>query len=74
MKRSELTRIINEELARINEKSNVEIESAAKTFIVDVLKLGTRNNIFDMFINKHKLNRDILSDLVSEVGKQLINR
>jgi hypothetical protein len=46
-------------------------EQDADKFIADVLKLGSKSNLFDNFLKKEKISPDELSILVSLVGKRL---
>jgi hypothetical protein len=46
-------------------------EKDAKLFISSVLKLGSRDNIFDKFMKKNKIRSDELITLVNLVGKEL---
>lgn len=44
----------------------------AKLFISSVLKLGSRDNIFDKFMKKNKIKSDELVTLVNLVAKELL--
>lgn len=71
--KSQLREIIREELNQIEEaelRTNVTT-SDADNFISDVLKLGSKNNIFDMWMKKNKISPNELSTLVSLVTAQL---
>ncbi len=46
-------------------------QSDAKKFITHALKLGTKNNLFDKFINDNKINESELSELVKMVSIEL---
>jgi hypothetical protein len=45
--------------------------SDAKDFITTVLKLGSKQNIFDTYINKNGIKPDQLSDLIKQVIDEL---
>lgn len=62
MKKSELRNIIKEEIS---------INNHAKKFVTDVLKLGSKANIFDIYIKKNKMNPSDLSDFVAAVANEL---
>jgi hypothetical protein len=73
LNKSELREIIREELNQIEEvdlRSNVTTSDADK-FILDVLRLGTKNNLFDMWMRKNKISPNELSTLVGLVTTQL---
>lgn len=54
-----------------NESKDVVSTIEADKFIADVLKLGSRDNLFDKFIKKEKINPDELSALVGIVADRL---
>jgi len=54
-----------------NESKDVVSTIEADQFISDVLKMGSRDNLFDKFIKKEKINPDELSMLVSLVADRL---
>lgn len=75
IKKSQLKEIIREELSNVtlNEVNFREVtERDAKDFISDVLKLGSKANIFDVYMKKNKINPDDLFKLVTLVGKELL--
>jgi hypothetical protein len=45
--------------------------SDAKDFITTVLKLGSKQNLFDTYINKNGIKPDQLSDLIKQVIDEL---
>ena len=45
--------------------------SDAKDFVTDVLKLGSKQNLFNGYIKKHGIKPDQLSDLVNQVIDEL---
>lgn len=53
---------------QINEKELRKVEpSDANDFINDVLKLGSKQNLFDTFMKKNGIDPDELSVLVNQV-------
>ena len=53
---------------QINEKELRKVEpSDANDFINDVLKLGSKQNLFDTFMKKNGISPDELSALVNQV-------
>jgi hypothetical protein len=53
---------------QINEKELRKVEpSDANNFINDVLKLGSKQNLFDTFMKKNGISPDELSVLVNQV-------
>jgi hypothetical protein len=53
---------------QINEKELRKVEpSDANDFINDVLKLGSKQNLFDTFMKKNGISPDELSVLVNQV-------
>ena len=73
MKRSELKQIIREE-AREIVNENIPSERDADGFIRDVLKLGSKDNLFDKYMKSKKLNSNELSTLVELVADKLKNK
>jgi demethoxyubiquinone hydroxylase (CLK1/Coq7/Cat5 family) len=69
MKKSELRQLIREEI----EKETSHLDSHADTFIRDVLKLGSKNNIFDSYLNRKNIRPELLSDFVYIVAKKILN-
>jgi len=69
MKKSELRNIIKEELGILSEDNS--LINHAKKFTTDVLKLGSKDNIFDIYIKKNKMNAADLSEFVAAVAKEL---
>ena len=57
----------------INEaKESRDLESSdAKDFVTEVLKLGSKQNLFDSYIKKNGIKPDQLSDLVNQVIDEL---
>jgi hypothetical protein len=57
----------------INEaKESRDLETSdAKDFVTDVLKLGSKQNLFDAYIKKNGIKPDQLSDLVNQVIDEL---
>lgn len=68
--KKQLKEIIREELNTITENKNVTKMDADK-FISDVLKLGSKNNLFDTFMKREGISSDQLFSLVSLVVEQL---
>lgn len=68
--KKQLKEIIREELNSITENKNVTKMDADK-FISDVLKLGSKNNLFDTFMKREGISSDQLFSLVSLVVEQL---
>ncbi len=68
--KKQLKEIIRDELNTITENKNVTKMDADK-FISDVLKLGSKNNLFDTFMKREGINSDQLFSLVSLVVEQL---
>ena len=52
----------------LNEEYINSLEMAAKDFIKNTLKLGTKENMFDAYMTKHKIERDNLRDFIDTVG------
>ena len=56
----------------INEKELRSLDTMdASNFIEDVLKLGSKQNLFDSYIKKNGIKPDELSDLVNRVIDEL---
>ena len=68
--KKQLKEIIRDELNTITENKNVTKMDADK-FISDVLKLGSKNNLFDAFMKREGISSDQLFSLVSLVVEQL---
>ncbi|MCK9575736.1 MAG: hypothetical protein WC979_02530 [Candidatus Pacearchaeota archaeon] len=45
----------------------VDLHFKAKMFCQEVLKLGTKNNLFDTYMKSHQINPDDLSDFMVAV-------
>ena len=73
MKKSELRQLIREE-ARGIVNENIPSERDADGFIRDVLKLGSKDNLFDKYMKSKKLNSNELSTLVELVADKLKNK
>lgn len=71
--KSKLKEIIKEELKSVNEARTVT-KMDADNFISDVLKLGSKNNLFDSFMKREGISQDQLFSLVSLVTDQLKNK
>ena len=70
MKLHELRQIIREEVrGELNE--SIPSEKDADGFIRDVLKLGSRENLFDKYMKRNKISADELSTLVGLVADRL---
>ena len=70
MKVSQLRQMIREEVRGvINE--NIPSERDADMFIGQVLKLGSKDNLFDKYMKSKKINPDELSTLVGLVADRL---
>lgn len=70
MKLHELKQLIREEVRGvINE--NIPSERDADMFISQVLKLGSKDNLFDKYMKSKKINPDELSTLVGLVADRL---
>jgi len=52
-------------------KESEEISELTNDFIKEVLKAGSRDNLFDKFLKKKNKSPELLSDLVKEVTKRL---
>lgn len=66
MKKSELQEIIREEISKkLNE--DTKVSNLANGFIQDVLKMGSRENLFDAYLKKNKVKDDLLNELIIEV-------
>ena len=52
----------------LNEEYIYSLEKAAKDFIKNTLKLGTKENMFDAYMAKHEIGRDNLRDFIDTVG------
>jgi len=64
---------------RENEKSVKESKDVISTidadkFISEVLKMGSRDNMFDKFMKKEKINPNELTPLVNLVAQRLIEK
>ena len=56
----------------LNEKELRSLDTLdASNFIEDVLKLGSKQNLFDSYIKKNGIKPDELSDLVNRVIDEL---
>jgi hypothetical protein len=52
----------------INEKELRDLQpSDSNDFVTDVLKLGSKQNLFDSYMKKNGIKPDQLSDLVNQV-------
>ena len=70
MKLQELRQMIREEVRGvINE--NIPSERDADMFISQVLKLGSKDNLFDKYMKSKKINPDELLTLVGLVADRL---
>jgi hypothetical protein len=70
MKLQELRQMIREEVRGvINE--NIPSERDADMFISQVLKLGSKDNLFDKYMKSKKINPDELSTLIGLVADRL---
>ena len=70
MKLQELRQLIREEAKGvINE--NIPSEKDADDFISQVLKLGSKDNLFDKYMKAKKMNPNELSTLVGSVADRL---
>jgi nucleoid DNA-binding protein len=67
MKKSELRQIIREEL----KNSSSPTQSDVKEFITQVLKVGTKQNLFDSFLKRKNINSNELSTFVKMVADEL---
>ena len=72
MKKSELRQLIREELT--DNGKHGELESKANEFIRNVLKLGSKQNIFDIFLRKNKMNPDDLSEFTYTVANTILSK
>jgi len=70
MKKSELRRIIREEL----ERENSILEPHAEDFIREVLKLGSKNNIFDSYLKRKNIKPELLSDFTHIVANLILKK
>jgi hypothetical protein len=53
---------------KVNEKELRKVDQFdAGNFISDVLKLGSRQNLFDAYMKKNDINPDELSTLINQV-------
>jgi hypothetical protein len=71
MKVSQLKALIREEVRKTLNEAKVPDEGDAAKFIQDVLKLGSRQNLFDTFIKKEKIDPNELSTLIELVADRL---
>ena len=57
----------------LNEKKdeNLTLDDLAYEFIRDVLKMGSRDNLFDKFLNKKKVDSNLLKPLINKVVKRI---
>lgn len=69
--KSQLRKMIRYEL---NENIRSVSNSDADKFIESVLKLGSRDNIFDKFMRTNKISSDQLSKLVELVARRILER
>ncbi len=58
----------------LNENIRSVSNSDADKFIESVLKLGSRDNIFDKFMRTNKISSDQLSKLVELVARRILER
>lgn len=73
MKKSILHELIKEELLYVlqeNAKVDPTVEHA-KSFIVDTLKLNSKQNLFDSFMKKNNIKESELSTFVELVVKEI---
>ena len=74
MKHAELNKLIKETLQRILKEDNFNIERHASSFISDVLKMGSKDNLFDKYMKQHKIKPELLYDLVEAVTAELMKK
>lgn len=67
MKKSLLKQLIREEL----KNSSPPTQDDAKEFITQILKVGTKQNLFDSFLKRKKINSSELSTFVKMVADEL---
>jgi len=70
MKVSELRQLIREEVGGVLTE-NIPSERDADMFISQVLKLGSKDNLFDKYMKGKKINPDELSTLIGLVADRL---
>ena len=70
MKVSQLRQLIREEVGGVLNE-NIPSERDADMFISQVLKLGSKDNLFDKYMKSKKINPDELSTLVGLVADRL---
>lgn len=57
-----------------NESKDAVSTKDADKFISEVLKMGSRDNLFDRFIKKEKINSEELTTLVYIVAQRLLQK
>ena len=70
MKLQELRQMIREEVGGVLNE-NIPSERDADMFIGQVLKLGSKDNLFDKYMKGKKINPDELSTLIGLVADRL---
>jgi len=70
MKVSQLRQLIREEVGGVLNE-NTPSERDADMFISQVLKLGSKDNLFDKYMKGKKINPDELSTLIGLVADRL---
>jgi hypothetical protein len=70
MKLDELRHLIREQVKEVINES-IPSDRDADGFIRDVLKLGSRENLFDKYMKRNKISADELSTLVGLVADRL---
>ncbi len=70
MKVSQLRQLIREEVGGVLNE-NIPSERDADMFIGQVLKLGSKDNLFDKYMKGKKINPDELSTLIGLVADRL---
>jgi len=70
MKVSQLRQLIREEVGGVLNE-NIPSERDADMFISQVLKLGSKDNLFDKYMKGKKINPDELSTLIGLVADRL---
>lgn len=77
MNSKQLKKLISEEVSKaISEQApnmKHEFERPARDFIINVLKFGSKRNVFDVYMKKNNMNESDLTAFVSYVANKIID-
>lgn len=76
MKSGNLKQLITEEvrkaIAEQTPNMKHEFEKPARDFIINVLKFGSKRNVFDVYMKKNNMNESDLTAFVAYVANKII--